>query len=65
MILVTLYGLAQLTKGFIYLSIPSLGLNSIARVNEKSKKLKWVGLIMCLLSITLIFYLAKDSAFQQ
>jgi len=63
MILVTIYGLAQLTKGLIYLSIPQVGLNSIGKVDDKSKKFKWVGLIMCILSIMLIIYLVNDQLF--
>lgn len=63
MILVTIYGLAQLTKGLIYLSIPQVGLSSIGKVDDKSKKFKWVGLIMCILSIMLIIYLVNDQLF--
>ncbi len=63
MILVTLYGLMQLLKGLIYLTVPSVGLKSIGKVNTKSQKFKWVGLIMCIFSIILLVKLFTDGAF--
>jgi len=63
MILVTLYGVAQLGKGFLYLMIPSIGLKSIEQVRGKSEKFKWVGLVMFALSILLIIQLIQDTAF--
>ena len=61
MILVTLYGLAQIAKGLIYLIFPSVGIKSIGKVN--STKFKWVGLVMALLSIALFIQLLSDGAF--
>lgn len=55
MILVTLYGITQLIKGFLYLMIPSVGLKSIGRVDEKTDKFRWVGLVMSLLGLLLLF----------
>lgn len=53
MILVTLYGLLLTLKGLVYLTIPSIGLKSIGSINQSSKKFRWVGLIMILLSLVL------------
>ncbi|MDH7446528.1 hypothetical protein [Aquimarina sp. 2201CG14-23] len=61
MILVTLYGLSQLIKGIIYLTFPSIGLNSIGKVQDKFIKFKWAGLIMCLSSILIIVYLINNT----
>ena len=55
-IIITIYGLMQLLKGILYLTFPSIGLKSISKVNEKSSKFKWVGLIMCLLSAWIIYH---------
>ncbi|MEK6153473.1 hypothetical protein WIW50_09445 [Flavobacteriaceae bacterium 3-367] len=55
LVLVTLYGLALLLKGFIFLIFPSIGLRSIGSVNEKAWKFKWVGLMMCILSLMLAY----------
>ena len=63
MILVTLYGLTQLIKGLIYLIFPSLGLKSIGKVNSKTQKFKWAGLLMFISSILLIIVLINDGAF--
>ena len=63
MILVTLYGLSQLIKGLIYLIFPSLGLKSIGKVNSKTRKFKWAGLLMFVSSILLIIALFNDAAF--
>ena len=60
MILVTLYGVAQLVKGFLYLTIPSIGLKSIGKVDEKAYKFRWVGLVMTVLGILLLFKLLKE-----
>lgn len=53
MILVTLYGLLLTLKGFIYLIAPSVGLKSIGSINQSSKKFRWVGLVMIILSLML------------
>lgn len=53
-ILVTLYGLALVIKGCIYLLFPSLGLKSIGRIEQNAGKLKWIGLIMFGFSILLL-----------
>lgn len=54
-IIITLYGLSQVTKGLIYLTFPSIGLKSIGKVTmKKASTLKWSGLAMTLIS-TLIF----------
>ena len=60
MILVTLYGVAQLFKGFLYLMIPSIGLKNIGKVDEKAGKFRWVGLVMTLLGLLLGFHLYKE-----
>ncbi len=59
-ILVTLYGLSQLLKGFIYLIFPRIGLKSIRNVNSGSKKFRRVGFIMCMLSILLFVKVVVD-----
>lgn len=56
-VLVTLYGLVLLLKGFIFLIFPSLGLRSIGSVNEKTWKFRWVGLVMCILALLLAYHL--------
>lgn len=53
-IIVTIYGLLQLLKGTVYLVLPSVGLESIKNVNKKSEKFKWVGIVMCMLSLLII-----------
>lgn len=63
MILVTLYGLAQFLKGLIYLTIPSIGLKSIRKVDANFKKFKWVGIVMCLCSILLMYSLNSNGVF--
>lgn len=57
--IITIYGLMQLLKGILYLTIPSIGLKSIRRVNEKSSKFRWAGLIMCMLAILIVCYVFK------
>ena len=52
-VLVTLYGLSQVLKGLIYLIFPSIGLQSIGKVNAGTKKFRWAGLIMFVLAIVL------------
>lgn len=57
--LVTVYGLAQIIKGFIYLLFPLYGLGSIKKVVPGMEgKFKWVGLIMFLLAAA-TFYLLE------
>ncbi len=63
MVLVTLYGLAQLLKGLLYLTIPSIGLRSIAQVKGKAHKFKWVGFVMFVLGGLLLYTLFVDKAF--
>ncbi len=65
MFIITLYGLTQIIKGLIYLTFPSVGLKSIRRINDKTQKLKWVGLGMCIFSIALIIKLINDGVFEQ
>jgi uncharacterized protein YjeT (DUF2065 family) len=60
MILITLYGLAQFLKGVIYLTIPSIGLKSIGKVDTNFKKFRWVGLVMCSLSILIAYSLVNN-----
>ena len=62
MVLVTLYGVAQLLKGFVYLILPSIGLSSIRQVEGKAHKFKWVGLVMIILSILLFVKLFNNLA---
>ena len=64
MLIVTLYGLAQLLKGLIYLIFPSVGLKSIGKVNYKTHKFKWAGLLMCVFCILLVIRLINDGAFE-
>ncbi len=53
---ITLYGISQVLKGFIYLIKPSIGMSSIARVKiERANKFRWTGLLMFLFSLS-IFY---------
>ena len=52
-ILITFYGLALVIKGTIYMVFPKVGINAIRKV--KSNQIKWIGLVMFLLSL-LIFY---------
>ncbi len=60
MILVTLYGVTQLVKGLLYLTVPSIGLKSIGKVDEKTYKFRWVGLVMTTLGILLLLRLYKE-----
>jgi hypothetical protein len=53
MIIITIYGLALLFKGLLYLTFPSVGLRSIGKVNSKFEKFKWVGLSMSIISLFL------------
>ena len=62
MILVTLYGLSQFLKGLIYLTIPSVGIRSIGKVNQSSQKFRWAGLIMCIFCTSLIIRLVNEGA---
>ena len=60
-ILITLYGILQVTKGMVYLIFPSIGIASISKVNhEKAVKFKWVGMIMFLLSLVIIYDLIEE-----
>lgn len=60
MILVTLYGLLLTLKGLAYLTIPSIGLKSIGSINQSSKKFRWVGLAMIILSLMLGYSLISS-----
>jgi hypothetical protein len=60
-IIITLYGLAQLLKGFIYLTFPSVGLRSIGKINHKGQQLKWVGLLMSLCSLLVFIKLISEN----
>ena len=63
-ILVTLYGLLQLVKGLLYLTVPSIGLKSIGKVRDKGvEKFKVVGLVMILLAGGIIYGLVAEGAF--
>jgi len=64
MLIVTLYGLAQVLKGIIYLTIPYVGLRSIGTVKNKLNKFRWAGLLMCCFGILLIIKLIVEGAFQ-
>ncbi len=60
-ILITIYGLAQILKGLLYLLIPSIGINSMARVRPGQEyKFRWVGLIMFLMSLVIFYGLVAD-----
>ncbi len=63
MIIVTLYGLAQFLKGLVYLTIPSIGLKSIGKVDHNAQKFRWAGLLMCIFCVLLIVRLVNDGAF--
>ncbi len=60
-VLVTIYGVLLLLKGLIYLIVPLVGVKSIGTINNSSRKFKWVGLIMCALSVFLMFNLLVES----
>ncbi|MFK7773202.1 MAG: hypothetical protein AB8F94_13725 [Saprospiraceae bacterium] len=58
MILVTIYGLTLTLKGFIYFIFPTVGINSIGKVNmEKAHKFKIVGFIMMAFAFWIFYYL--------
>ena len=60
-LLVTLYGLLLTIRGLLYLCIPSLGLKSIASVNETSgNKFRVAGFIMIVFACW-IFYLLSTT----
>ena len=63
MILVTLYSVLQLLKGFLYLIFPSIGLKSIGKVDNQPQKFRWVGLAMFILGVLLIFKLTGEEVF--
>jgi uncharacterized protein YjeT (DUF2065 family) len=64
-IVVTVIGLAQTVKGLLYLLKPSIGLRSIARVKKEGAiKFRWVGLIMVILSVVIMYELIAEKAFQ-
>lgn len=64
-ILITIYGLAQVLKGLIYLLKPSIGIASMGKVSmEKANKFRWVGLVMFLLSLVILYGLISEKAFQ-
>lgn len=54
-ILITLYGAHVFVKGLIYLLFPEIGLKSIAQVEGKEYKFRWVGLVMTLFSLLIIY----------
>lgn len=58
MMVVTIYGLLQLMKGTVYLIWPTVGINSIAKVNmENAAKFKTVGIGMTLMGILLLYFI--------
>ncbi|MDY8137924.1 hypothetical protein [Aquimarina sp. 2201CG5-10] len=62
--IITLYGLLLIIKGFIYLIFPEIGLKSIRKVNyQGSKKFRWVGLLMSFYSLFLFYGLFVDRVF--
>lgn len=63
MIIVTIYGLALLLKGMIYLSFPSIGLKSIEKLGLKTQNYKWAGLLMCTLGLAIFIELVLNGAF--
>ncbi|WP_025667990.1 hypothetical protein [Aquimarina megaterium] len=63
-ILITVYGLLLVIKGLIYMLIPSIGIASIAKVTiEKGYKFRWVGLIMFIFSLLILYGLIIEGAF--
>ena len=63
-VLITVYGLLQIIKGLLYLTVPSIGLKSIGKVTVKGAlKFRWVGLVMFLLSIGIVYGLVIEGAF--
>jgi len=55
-VLITVYGLIQVTKGLIYLLIPSIGIASIGKVTmDKAYKFRWAGGVLFLISIAIIY----------
>jgi len=64
-VLVTVYGLSQVLKGLIYLIQPSIGIASIGKVTmEKSNKFRWVGSVMVILALIIVYGLIMEGAFQ-
>ncbi|MGB0523109.1 MAG: hypothetical protein ACPGJS_09120 [Flammeovirgaceae bacterium] len=63
-IIVTLYGLTLVMKGFLFLVFPEMGLASIRKLTMESvNKFRVVGLIMVLLSLIIIYGLMMEGAF--
>ena len=63
-LLVTVYGLLQVIKGLIYLLKPSIGIRNIGSVTmEKANKFRWVGLLIFIFSLLIIYGLVIDKAF--
>ena len=65
MIIVTIYGLLLILKALLYLIFPVIGLKTIQNVKAKGVKLKWVGFVMCIISIELFYSLYDQGAFNQ
>lgn len=63
MMLVTLYGLALIFKGFIYFIFPSVGIKSIGKVNmENAYKFKIAGIIMLVFALWIFYQLIINNA---
>lgn len=63
-VLITAYGLSQLLKGLVYLIQPAIGLASIGKVTmEEANKFRWVGLVMVIFSLVIIYGLIMEGAF--
>ena len=62
-VMVTIYGILQLIKGSLYLIYPAVGLRSIQKVDNKSAKFKWVGLVMSGLGLLIISQLWVQGTF--
>ncbi|MBT8231369.1 MAG: hypothetical protein HKO66_10970, partial [Saprospiraceae bacterium] len=60
MIIVTIYGLLLTIKGFLYLTVPDLGLKSIAKVDDSYNKFKIVGLLMSSVALYLMWVLISN-----
>ncbi len=63
-VLITLYGVLQIIKAFVYLMVPSLGIASLAKVTVKTGyKFRWAGLLMFLMSLLILYGLWIEGVF--
>ncbi len=64
-VLITIYAIYQILKGFAYLMKPSLGVASIGRITmEKANRFKWTGLIMSVFALSIFYDLLQVTPFK-